>query len=686
ADGVPAGIDGYLEFASDLFDRETAEGIAARFVRVLEAVAADPDQPVNGIDVLSEQERGLLLTEWNRTERPLPEAVKSLHQCFADQVARTPLAVAVRSDDEVLTYRELDLRASRLAGRLAEAGVGAEDIVGVLLERSPSVLVSFLAVLKAGGAYLPLDVRDPEPRRRRLLNETGTRWVLTDATARERVRLPERVRSIDVAECAEPAAPDAESFPGVVGDPRRLAYVMYTSGSTGEPKGVAVTHSAVVHLARDSGWKEGDHHRVLFHSPHSFDASTYEIWTPLLSGGEVVVAPPGTPDAAELERLTSRAGVTGLWLTAGLFHLIAREDPSSLAAVRELWVGGDVVDPDAVRRVMAACPGLGVVNGYGPTENTTFTTHYRIPPGGLAEGRTVPIGRPVGNTRVYVLDAGLRPVPVGVAGELYAAGAGLARGYVGRAGLTAERFVADPYGPAGARMYRTGDLVRWCADGNLEYLGRADGQVKVRGFRIEPGEIEAALLRQEGVAQAAVLARTDRTDRTDPSESVDGVDGTVGRPGDKRLVGYVVPEPGAEVDAAGLRHGVGEELPDHMVPAAVVVLDRLPLTVNGKLDREALPAPDFTAAVTDQAPRTAREEILCGLFADVLGLPRVGVDDGFFDLGGDSILSIQLVSRAREAGLVITPREVFQCQSVAGLAGVARGVGGVVSSGVGGVS
>ncbi|MFF8961115.1 amino acid adenylation domain-containing protein, partial [Streptomyces sp. NPDC014894] len=634
-----------------------------------EAVAADPDIRIGRLDVLLEGERRQLLTEWNPPPRPLPEAAKTLHECFADQVARTPSAVAVRSDEEVLTYRELDLRASRLARRLVEAGVGSEEIVGVLLPRSPGLLVSFLAVLKAGGAYLPLDAKEPESRRERLLAEADVRWVLTDAAGREDVRLPDSVQPLDVdgaGDADSDAHLDTHPAGGAgAGDPRNLAYVMYTSGSTGEPKGVAVTHASVVQLALDSCWRGGSHQRVLFHSQHSFDASTYEIWTPLLSGGEVVVAPPAALDAAELARLTRDDRVTGLWLTAGLFHLIARESPGAPAGVRELWVGGDVVDPDAVRRVMAACPGLTVVDGYGPTENTTFATHYRVPPGGLGDRHSVPIGRPLDNTSVHVLDPGLRPVPVGVRGELYVSGAGLARGYVRRAALTAERFVADPFGPDGSRMYRTGDLVRWRADGNLEYVGRADEQVKVRGFRIEPGEIESALLRADGVAQAVALVRSDG-------------------PGDKRLVAYAVPGAGSVLDGPGLRHGLAELLPEYMVPAAVVVLDRLPLTANGKLDRRALPAPDFAAAVSGLAPRTPREETLCRLFADVLGLPEVGVDDGFFDLGGDSIVSIQLVSRAREAGLAITPREVFQCQSVGALAVVARDVGvGVVGDGEG---
>ncbi|MDT0478053.1 amino acid adenylation domain-containing protein, partial [Streptomyces sp. DSM 41014] len=668
-DGGHDGIDGLLEYASDLFRRETAEALAARLIRVLEALVSDPDAPIGRIDILAAEERQQLVDDWNRTGHELPEAAQTLQRCFADQAARTPSAVALRQGDDVLTYRELDLRSSRLARQLAEAGVGAEDIVGVLLDRSPALVIAFLAVLKAGGTYLPLDPADPEVRRRRMLEETGARVVLTDRADEDWIGIPDGVLALAPDALGAPRTADgcessAEPMFCAPGDPRNMAYVIYTSGSTGEPKGVAVTHSAVVHLALDRRWQGDAHRRVLFHSKHSFDAATYEIWTPLLSGGEVVVAPPSSLGAHELEHLTSDGRVTGLWLTAGLFNLIARERPSSLAGVREVWVGGDVVDPNAVRRVQDACPRISVVDGYGPTENTTFTTCYQIPEGGEEELRSVPIGRPMDNTRVYVLDAALHPVPVGVVGELYVSGAGLARGYLGRPGLTAERFVADPYGAPGARMYRTGDLVRWRGDGQLEYIGRADDQVKIRGFRIELGEIETALSTHTGVAQAAAIVRTDQ-------------------PGEKRLVGYVVPAENNTLDATDIRRGLSGTLPEYMVPSAVVVLDHLPLTSNGKLDRKALPAPDFTSSADSRTPRTPREELLCHLFADVLGLPHVGIDDSFFDLGGDSIVSIQLVSRAREAGLVITPREIFQRQTVAELADVAGEVQSSDTTGVG---
>ena len=430
---------------------------------------------------------------------------------------------------------------------------------------------------------------------------------------------------------------------------------MYTSGSTGAPKGVVVSHRAVMGLAADRCWGAGSRGRVLVHSPQAFDASTYEVWVPLLAGGQLVVAPAGDLDIGGLGRLIEAAGVTGLWLTAGLFALVAHEFPGCLAGAGEVWTGGDVVSAQAARRVLEHGPATVVVDGYGPTEATTFATCHALRWAGEVPD-TVPIGRPLDNTRVYLLDQWLGLAAPGVTGELYIAGAGLARGYLRRAALTGERFVACPF-EDGQRMYRTGDLARWTPEGTLVFAGRADEQVKIRGFRVEAGEIEAALAAHPAVAQAVVLARD-------------------GQPGTRRLIAYVVPSAGGPaadsvVDGAVLREYLAGLLPDYMVPAAVVGLDALPVTVNGKLDRAALPAPDFAGLAGAQEPASPAEETLCALFAVVLGLESVGAGDSFFELGGDSIMSMQLVASARRAGLLITPRQVFERKTPAGLAAAA---------------
>ncbi|MFE5588348.1 amino acid adenylation domain-containing protein, partial [Kitasatospora sp. NPDC056531] len=473
-DGSPAGVLGVVEYATDLFDPGTVERFIARWTRLLRAAAAEPERPIGRLDLLSGEERRDLLVGFNRTGAELPEA--GLPELFARRVAATPDAVAVVAGTSELTYRELDRRANRLARALVGQGVRPETPVAVLLDRSAELVVAILAIVKAGGAYVPLDPRFPSSRTDLIVRETGAALVLTEDV----------LTALSLTELDD-------TDPQVGCDTRQLAYVMYTSGSTGRPKGVGVTHRDVAALALAPCWREGGHERVLLHSPTAFDASTYELWVPLLGGGRVVVAPPGRLDLDLLAGAVTGHGVTGLWLTAGLFRLVAEERPELLAGVREVWTGGDVVPPAAVARVLAACPDIAVVNGYGPTETTTFGAHHRVralP----AHAATVPIGRPMANMRAYVLDTGLQPVPAGVAGELYLAGAGVARGYLGRPGLTAERFVACPF-EVGERMYRTGDLARRGSDGQLRFAGRADDQIKLRGFRIEPGEIESALRR-----------------------------------------------------------------------------------------------------------------------------------------------------------------------------------------------
>ncbi|MFF8812630.1 amino acid adenylation domain-containing protein [Streptomyces pactum] len=654
--GAPDGIDVAVQYRRDLFDPGTVATLVERLTRLLTAVTDDPALPIGRVELLAPAEARRILHEWNDTARAT-DLTGSVHARITARAARTPDAVAVVHDGTELTYRELDRRANRLAHRLIELGAGHHAPVAVLRDRSADLVVTLLAVLKTGAPYIPLDGRYPDERLRFITADTGARIVVVDPAHADRDFGP--ARPVVAPERDADRYPDSDPAVPCHGD--RLAYVVYTSGSTGAPKGVGTPHRAVLALAGDEAFRAAAHRRVLVHSPTAFDASTYEMWTPLLGGGCAVVAPPGEPDLAALEETITRHRVTAAFLTSGLFRLVAQERPALLAPLAEVWTGGDAVPAAAVRRVLEHCPGTTVTDVYGPTETTTFATRHVV-------DRTapvpdpVPIGTPLDNTRAYVLDGTLRPVPPGVPGELYLAGEGLARGYLGRPGLTAERFVADPFGGDGGRMYRTGDIVRRTAGGDLVFVGRADGQVKLRGFRIEPGEVEAALARHPAVGQALAVVREDQ-------------------PGTKRLVAYLVPAAGAgPVDTAEVAAHLAAVVPEYMVPSALVPLETVPLTANGKVDLKALPAPEPTAGTgAGRAPRTEREEILLRVFADVLGVPGIGVDDSFFDHGGDSIVSIQLVSRAREAGLRITPREVFEHKTVAALAAVAGKVADTVA-------
>ncbi len=634
-----------LRFAyrAELFPRAGVEDLAARLLIGLRALADDPAQRAGQVELLLPHERRQMLLEWNATHQPTPDA--SLVQLVEQQAARTPDAIAVAADTGSLSHAQLNARANALAHRLIGMGVAGETRVALWMERGPDWIVAMLAVLKAGGAYVPLDPAYPETRLRWMLEQSRARWLLCDREAPDGLAdVVSGTLRIDQVE----AGPDeaAAGNPGRAIDPRMLAYVMYTSGSTGTPKGIGVTHANVRDLALDRRWRDGAQRRVLLHSPQVFDASTYEIWAPLLNGGQIVVAPPGKTDLAVLADLVQQREITALFVTTALFRLLVEEHHASLAHLRTIWSGGEAASPHLFQSLIDRYPHLNVVHVYGPTETTTFATCHpmRAP---LQLGDSVPIGAPMDNTRAYVLDAALQPVPVGVPGELYLAGSGLARGYLHRPGLTAERFVANPFTP-GERMYRTGDRVRWLDGGALDYLGRTDHQVKLRGFRSELGEIETALLSQPEVAQACVIVREDH-------------------PGQQQLVGYAVPAVGHELSAAALRKTLGAHLPEYMVPAAIVVLDTLPLTPNGKLDRKALPAPDFTS-VSQREPRTPQEHLLARLFAEVLGLERIGIDDSFFDLGGDSLLATRLVSRIRSAMAVeLTIRALFEAPTVARL-------------------
>ncbi|MFH9736053.1 amino acid adenylation domain-containing protein, partial [Streptomyces sp. NPDC017260] len=645
----PGGVGLRIDYAADMYDAETVQAFADRIIRFLEAAVADPLRPLGDLDVLD-------AAEWRRINEPVagdlsPRSDTTLPAVISGYAATIPDAPAVVLGERTLTYAELDEYANRFAHRLIEAGVGFETRVALFLDRSLEVQVSILAILKAGGVYAPVDTEYPKTRIQQILTAASASIVITDRDVTD-LDLPEGTTVLPAPELTgfssgrtPTPAPDVEIHPD------QLACAVFTSGSTGIPKGVANTHRNIVDLSLDPAFATGAHSRMLQHSPLAFDALTYEMWVPLLIGGTLVVAPPGNVDAISMGQLLAESRVRSLWITAGLFHVMAEENPSGFAGVQEVWTGGDVVAPAAVRRVMEHCPGTTVVNGYGPCETTVLVTSYPSPTSSVHQG-SLPIGLPLDNTGTYVLDEALRPVPAGVVGELYVGGPGLARGYLNRPGLTSERFVASPFGPPGSQMYRTGDLVRWRRDGLFEFVGRADQQVKLRGFRIEPGEIEAVLLGADGVGQAAVVVREDR-------------------PGDKRLVAYVVPSEGGSVDTGALRRAVAATLPEYMVPSAVVVLAALPLTVHGKLDRGALPAPRVEGGEGGRGPRTPVEETLCSLFAEVLGAVGVGIDDNFFHLGGHSLLATRLVSRVRRVlDVEVTVRDVFAHPTVAEVAGV----------------
>ncbi|MFD5826748.1 amino acid adenylation domain-containing protein [Lentzea sp. NPDC060358] len=616
-DGIPAGLTGELEYATELYDRATAEAVVTRFARLLTAVVANPGQPLSTVDVLDADELRTVTRVWSSSGPSRHRDVT-----LPDLVANgKPDAVAVIDDHEAITYAELQARANRLAHRLAAQGARIGDTVAVCLPRGADLVVAVLAVLKAGAAYVLLDPDHPAERRQALLDQAGPVFVLEDVHGGHHpaTDLP-RVTSADSPAC-----------------------VMFTSGSTGRPKGVVVSHRALVTTLTGqdfAAFQPGD--VWLQCSPVSWDAFALELFGPLLSGATCVLQPGQTPDPAQIKRLVERHDVTTLHVSASLLNFLADETPEIFAGVREVMTGGEPASIPHLRALLGRYPGLRVVNGYSPLENTVFTLCHTVEPRDL-DRVSVPVGRPVAGKQVFVLDRWLRPVPPGTPGELYMAGDGLAHGYLGQTPATAQRFVANPYGNPGERMYRTGDLVRQDREGVVHFLGRADDQVKIRGFRVEPGEVRAVLARHPGVRQAEVVVREDT-------------------PGDKRLVAYVVGT------ADGVREFAARHLPDYLVPAAVVALESLPRTPNGKLDRAALPVPDARRA-PGRKPRTPHEELLRGLFAELLDEPGVGVDDDFFALGGHSILVMRLVSRVRTVfGAELGMRTVFENPTVAALA------------------
>ncbi|HEU0079641.1 MAG TPA: amino acid adenylation domain-containing protein, partial [Longimicrobiaceae bacterium] len=644
-------LEGQLNYRTDLFEAATVRRLLEAFERLLEGVAADPERRIGEIGLLSAAERKEL-ESWNATASAFPQAC--VHELFAVQAARTPEAVALVHGGESVTYTDLEERANRLAHHLRRRGVAPDVRVALCLERSVDMLVAVLGILKAGGAYVPLDPAYPQERLSYMLADCGARVLLTQAGLAERL-LECGAAAVRLDADRDEIARESAAAPAVEVHPQNLAYVIYTSGSTGTPKGVAMPHGPLVNLL---AWQEGDWRgpRVavtLHFATISFDASFHEIFSCWCTGGRLVLADEEARwDPEATLRLLEAEGVERLFLpSVALQHVaeeaVARGTP--LPALREVQTAGEQLRASEAIRGWLGALGVPLHNHYGPSETHVVTSHTLHGPAG-GWPLLPPIGRPIANTRAYVLDAHLRPVLPGVPGELYLGGECLARGYLGRPELTAERFLPDPFSAPGGRMYRTGDRVRWLADGTLEFHGRVDQQVKIRGFRVEPGEVVEALLRHPGVREAVVTVWEDVS-------------------GEKRLAAYVVPGDGAELAPEELRERLRERLPEYMVPAAYVVLESLPLTPSGKTDRRALPAPAGRAGRAYAAPRTPTEEALCAIWAEVLGLERVGIDDHFFELGGHSLRATRIASRVRQTfGVDVPLRALFATPTVAALA------------------
>jgi amino acid adenylation domain-containing protein len=644
-------LSGRIEYCTDLFEPATIERLVGHLETLLAAVVVQPDRRLSDLPLLTPAEQHLLLVEWNATQSPYP-AERCLHQLFEEQVTRTPEAVALTFEDHELTYSELNRRANQLAHYLQALGVGPETLVGICLERSVEMIIGLLGILKAGGAYLPLDPTYPPDRLGFMLEDSQASVVLTYSRLRERLpaqQLHPVCFDIDGPVIARQSTHNLDPFVS----PQHLAYVSYTSGSTGLPKGVRVMQRSVVRLVRATNYARfGPEDIFLQLAPLAFDASTLEVWGSLLNGGCLIVFPPGLAALSEIGMVLEQERVTTLWLTAGLFHQMVEQQLPALRSVRQLLAGGDVLSAVHVRQALTTLKEGWLINGYGPTENTTFTCCYPMREVSQVDD-SVSIGRPIANTQVYVLDEQLQPTPIGVTGELYIGGAGLARDYLNRPDLTAEKFVPNPFASSsmpGTRLYKTGDLVRYRADGNIEFLGRRDFQVKVRGFRIELGEIETVLRQHPTVTDAVLVVHTDQA-------------------GDKRLIAYLAVK--QLLTTPELRRHVQAQLPEYMTPAGFVLLDALPLTPNGKIDRRALPAwqPDLQVAAEARiAPPTPIQELVADQWAQVLGVERIGLHDNFFELGGHSLLATQIVARLRQQlGYDLTVRAIFEKPTVASL-------------------
>jgi amino acid adenylation domain-containing protein len=644
-------LKGYWDYDANLFDGTTIERMLDHFQVLLGGMVVNPNNRIDELQLLTDTEKHQLLVEWNATGNDYPNN-KCIHHLFEEQVEKTPDAIALVFNNQQLTYYELNNRANHLAQHLHKVGVGPNALVALCLDRCIEMVVGVLAILKAGGAYLPLDPSYPEERIGFILDDAQPKVVLTHSRFHNLCSSHAGVRIALDLDWNMIADKEDEPLVSQV-NPENLAYVIYTSGSTGSPKGVAIQHRALCNhmewLMAEFPMSNAD--RVLLKTPYSFDASVWEIFAPLLTGAQLVVANrDGHKDANYLVKAVIFNQITVLQLVPSLLNLLLKEtDLNQCTSLKYVFCGGEKLPTESYKQ-FSALMHCELINLYGPTEACIDATYWRSRV--VPSSNDVPIGRPIANTQIYILDTYLNPVPVGVAGELHIGGDGLARGYLNRPELTAEKFIANPFSnEPGARLYKTGDLARYLSDGNIEFLGRIDSQVKIRGFRIELGEIEAVLAQHAAIQQAVVLAREDT-------------------PGDKRLVAYIVSTDGPDASVHDLRSYLQQKLPDYMVPSAFMFVDSLPLTPNGKLDRKSLPAPDTRPELEHAfiAPRTPVEEILANIWCTVLKLDKVGIYDNFFHLGGHSLLATQVVSRIRDALKLALPlKTLFGTPTIQGL-------------------
>ncbi|MGD1911927.1 MAG: amino acid adenylation domain-containing protein, partial [Rivularia sp. (in: cyanobacteria)] len=696
---TPSGLTGVLEYSLDLFKSETIEKIAGHLETLLTAIVDEPEQKISELPILTASEKQQLILDWNQTVIEYPQD-QCVHQLFEEQVKKTPDNIALVWENQQLkqefSYDELNIKANQLASHLCSLGVKPETPVGIYLERSPEAIISILAILKAGGIYVPLDPGYPQERLNFILEDAGVEFLITDSKTSPPTPLLSKERG-DKSLILPPLlnkerGDEAQLYRGEVINvinidtdweiikqnncenpinfttPENLAYIMYTSGSTGIPKGVCTPHRGIVRLVKSSNYVNLSAEEIILQAaPISFDASTFEIWGALLNGGKLVLLPTQKPSLKELGETLEKYNISTLWLTAGLFHLMVDEQIQSLKGVRQLLAGGDVISPIHAQKLQQIHPNCQLINGYGPTESTTFACCYRVPPNHPVD-KSIPIGYPISNTQVYILDNNLQPVPIGVPGELYISGDGLARGYLNRPELTAEKFIPNPfvetrYNALRARfanaslqrskLYKTGDKVRYLSDGTIEYLGRFDNQVKIRGFRVELGEVETALCQHPQVKEAVVIVQN--------QENI------------QRLVAYYVSnEETTNTNLTpNLRSFLSDKIPEYLIPSIFISLRELPLTANAKVNRRALPLPDIITSESDfAAPTNFIEITLAQIWTDILRVEKVGINDNFFELGGDSILAIQIISRANQAGIQITPKQLFQHQTIAELAAV----------------